>query len=258
MDLQQEDKQLNKILSTLCSPAEAVFFDCDGTLSQIEGINYLAELRGVADEVSALTDQAMSQTGLSVDLYQQRLSYVQPHQQDLFQLAKAYYEYASEDVESVIAILQSLDIAVYVISAGNNPAVSKFSLQLNIPESHVLCVDLEFDVLGNYQSFDNTSPLVGEHGKASLIEQLRKEHGWSEVVLVGDGMNDCQARHVVESFIGYGGNFYRNSVKDLSTFYLPHSSMSALLPLILSEEKVKLLSDQGAELYAKGARLLDS
>ena len=237
--------------------ADAVFFDCDGTLSRIEGINYLAERHGVGDAVTELTEHAMSQGSLSLELYEGRLDQVRPTRDNFHHLAQAYYQAVSEDVIPVIALLQRLGVAVFVISAGNNPAVSGFSQQLGVPVDRVLCVDVQFDETGAFQSFDRSSPLIKGGGKAKLIQYLRKMHNWSRVILVGDGMNDAEARGVVESFVGYGGHGYRDQVAALASVYLRHPSMSALLPLVLSSIEVGQLSDIDKSLYTKGRALLD-
>ena len=41
-------------------PIQYVFFDCDSTLVQIEGIVELARLKGKAEEIATVTEQAMS------------------------------------------------------------------------------------------------------------------------------------------------------------------------------------------------------
>ena len=41
-------------------PIQHVFFDCDSTLVQIEGIVELARLKGKAEEIAIVTEQAMS------------------------------------------------------------------------------------------------------------------------------------------------------------------------------------------------------
>ena len=56
----------------------AVCFDCDSTLSRIEGINELASRRGRKQEVSRLTEAAMNGS-LAIDaVYAERLSIVSP------------------------------------------------------------------------------------------------------------------------------------------------------------------------------------
>ena len=237
--------------------ADAVFFDCDGTLSRIEGINFLAERNGVGQAVMELTEHAMSQASLSKELYEQRLSQVRPTRRDFEELVQAYYSNVSEDLIPVITLLQSLGVAVYVISAGNNPAVSEFAQKLGIPGCQVFCVDVVFDQLGNFQSYDQSSPLTRSGGKAELIEQLRASHGWSQVVLVGDGMNDAEASGAVEVFVGYGGHGYREKIAALASVYLSHPSMAALLPIAFPLSEIGELSDFNKHLYEKGLAILN-
>jgi len=237
--------------------ADAVFFDCDGTLSRIEGINFLAERNGVGQTVIELTEHAMSQASLSKELYEQRLSQVRPTRRDFEELVQAYYNNVSEDLIPVITLLQSLGVAVYVISAGNNPAVSEFAQKLGIPGCQVFCVDVAFDQLGNFQSYDQSSPLTRSGGKAELIEQLRASHGWSQVVLVGDGMNDAEASGAVEVFVGYGGHGYREKIAALASVYLSHPSMAALLPIAFPLSEIGELSDFNKHLYEKGLAILN-
>ena len=44
---------------------DALIFDCDGTLSRIEGIDVLADQNGVGDAVKQLTHDAMTHMGLN-------------------------------------------------------------------------------------------------------------------------------------------------------------------------------------------------
>ena len=245
-----------KIDTTSNPKPDAIFFDCDGTLSQIEGINHLAESKGVANLVEELTEQAMSQVGLSPDLYRQRLRLVKPMYQDLLDLAEAYYRYVSMDAPAVINCLHALNVPVYVISAGNNPAVKVFAQRLGINEQRVFCVDLNFDCNGEYVSFDDDSPLIRQQGKVAIIKALREQYHWSQVVLIGDGMNDCEAAHAVELFIGYGGNFYRQQVADLSSAYVSQPSFTQFLPLILQQQQIDQLTRENQILFDKGVRLL--
>ena len=56
----------------------AVCFDCDSTLSRIEGIDELASRRGLKREISRLTEAAMNGS-LALDaVYAERLSMVSP------------------------------------------------------------------------------------------------------------------------------------------------------------------------------------
>ena len=51
-----------------------VFFDCDSTLSTVEGIDELARLKGKLDEVKAMTDAAMDGEVYLDDVYDRLLA----------------------------------------------------------------------------------------------------------------------------------------------------------------------------------------
>ncbi len=76
---------------SLLSPIDCIIFDCDGTLTAIEGIDALAEKNGVSQEVSALTAYAMGQAGINPDIYQQRLGLVRPTSSQVQQLAETIF-----------------------------------------------------------------------------------------------------------------------------------------------------------------------
>ena len=70
----------------------AVCFDCDSTLSRIEGIDELASRRGLKQEVSRLTEAAMNGS-LAIDaVYAERLSIVSPDEAAMAWLGERYVQ----------------------------------------------------------------------------------------------------------------------------------------------------------------------
>src|SRR5690348_9103164 len=101
----------------LQTPLDAILFDCDGTLSAIEGIDELARNKGAAQEVQSLTEQAMGKSGMNPGLYRKRLDLVKPTQEQVVALGMQYYTHRAPDVEGVIALLKRLNKFLYIISA---------------------------------------------------------------------------------------------------------------------------------------------
>src|SRR5579864_8230977 len=114
----------------LSSPVSAIVFDCDGTLTSIEGIDCLAKNNGVGESVSALTSEAMAKTGINPTLYQQRLDLVIPRREQVYALGHQYYAHRMPDVIEIINLLRRLNKSLYLISAGVNPAVRMFGEML--------------------------------------------------------------------------------------------------------------------------------
>lgn len=238
----------------LKTPIDAIVFDCDSTLSRVEGIDELAGTQAVRDEITRLTEQAMSTTGLSVELYQQRLELVRPNRQRLVELGEQYYQQRSPDIEAVLAVLRSLNKALYVISAGVNPSVALFAKRLGFERSAVHAVDIHFDAQGEYLDFDANSPLVERNGKREIITQIKRQH--PRVVHIGDGLNDIEAMDLVTRFIGYGGACYRKNIARLSEFYLTEASLLPMLALVLTADEVHRLSADNQRLYQAGLAMI--
>ena len=207
-----------------------VIFDCDGTLTQIEGIDHLAKYNGIEKKISELTEQAMSFDGITPKLYQQRLDLVRPNHTQCMQLAKDYFTHRSPDIDEVIITLKKQNIAIFIISAGVNPSVKTFASLLHIPENHVFAVDLTFDEQGEYQSFDRSAPMTQRGGKRHIVAMIKQQ--FPTVAYIGDGQNDMDVYHDVDCFIGYGGSFYRPNMEAACEHYLREQSLLGILPIL--------------------------
>lgn len=234
----------------LATPLNAIAFDCDGTLSKIEGIDELAKYNGVSDAVQALTAEAMDKTGLTPTIYEQRLSLVKPKQAQVFEAGKRYIAEQVPDIAAILQILMRLKKAVYILSAGLYPAVTLFADALKIPRAHVFAVNLTFDAHGNYVDFDRNSPLVNNDGKRQIVSELKNRH--PDILYVGDGLNDLSTIGVVTRFVGYGGIFYREKIAEKSDYYITSLSPTALLPLSLTAEEASQLLAEENILYQQG------
>ena len=239
----------------LTTPLDAIVFDCDGTLSCLEGIDELAQVNGVEHEVAALTQKAMGVTGITPDLYAQRLSLVQPTETQIKKVGHDYFYERTPDVLEVIQIFQRFNKVIYIMSAGVNPAVIMFAERLGIPKSQVFAVDLQFDAAGAYLDYDHQSPLTSPGGKRDLVELLHKKH--RNIMHIGDGMNDIDAKDVVTRFVGYGGVFYREKIAELCDYYILSTSMSSLLPLALTEKETQNLSEGERQFYDAGMLFIE-
>ncbi len=236
------------------NPVSAIVFDCDGTLSSLEGIDYLAEMNGVGDVVQALTAEAMGKTGLNPVLYQQRLDLVYPNQHQVLALGQAYFSHRVPDSGDIIKLLKRLNKSVYLVSAGLYPAVNIFGELLQVPSENIYAVQIQFDARGHFLDFDRTSPLVNNNGKRSILTQLKTQH--ENIIFVGDGLNDWAAHDLVTRFIGYGGVFYRENIAAQCHFYINTSSLAPVLPLALTQQEYEKLMPDERMLFQKGLQAL--
>lgn len=221
-------------------PIQAIVFDCDGTLSHIEGIDELAKANGVDEQVTQLTAQAMGQAGMNPALYEQRLNLVLPTAQQVTALSQTYFQHQTPGLLSVLQILQSLNKTIYIVSAGISTAVIGFGKLLNVNKTNIFAVDVFFDENGNYRDFDRQSPLVHAHGKRIIVEQLMQQH--QQIAFVGDGSNDLVVADLVTRFIGYGGAYYREHIKQRCSHYITEPSMMPLLSICLTNAETAQLN----------------
>ena len=231
-------------------PFTNIFFDCDGTLSLIEGIDFLAEINDVGSSVRCITERSMADQGISSSIYEKRLNLIKTHQQDIEELKCEYLRHIAPEAGETIALLQGMKKKVHIISAGIQAAILPLAAHLNIPGENVHAVNLSFTENGDYDNFDRASPLITPFGKKIIIEKINRLS--MECVLIGDGANDLAASSAVTRFIGYGGAHHHNKIMQEADFFLLKSSFSALLPLLLTETEANHLNKMDRELYQKG------
>ena len=218
----------------------AVCFDCDSTLSGLEGIDELASRYGCKDDVALLTEAAMNGELAIDDVYAKRLSIVRPDREAVAWLGERYVQELVPGARETIEALRRLGKPVYVASGGLLPSVLYLAQALAIPMSHVYAVPIEFDASGAYRGFDQGSPLPRADGKAVVCRELAARHG--AIAMVGDGMTDVAARAGGAYVIGFGGVAYRETVATGADCYVAHAELTATLETLLSEEERKALA----------------
>jgi phosphoserine phosphatase len=230
----------------------AVVFDCDSTLSAIEGIDELAA--GCRDEVEALTESAMRGEVALEAVYGRRLELIQPSRAALDGLARLYVERIVPDAADVVAALGFEGIDVRIMSGGLLPAVVAVAQALGIAEAKVAAVDIHFADDGVYRGFDHRSPLARGGGKREVMQLWRQEIG-GPVMMVGDGATDLEARGVADCFVAYAGVVHRAQVVAAADIVVRSHSLAPVLPLALAGERPR--SQAGRALFDKGVALLE-
>lgn len=233
-----------------------VIFDCDSTITHVEGIDLLADMNNVWDEVSAITRRSMDHSSLTVDIFEERLDLVQPTLEQVQDLGDLYIANLSRDVKEVIELLQDAGRNIFIVTGGLQPAVNYLARYLNIDYKNVYSVEVYFNQQGEYTGFDKSSPLVAKYGKLHISEKISEEFGKS--ALIGDGSNDMEAAEALELFIGYGGAIRREKVMESSDIYVECNSFAPLLKILLDDDELKSykkgvhkeLVERGINLYS--------
>jgi len=214
---------------TMKKTFDAVVFDVDSTLTQVEGIVELAKQNGCGEEIEEITQAAMDTTGMTEEIYAQRLQKINPTSDQVNALGEQYYEERIPEIKKVLSLLLA-NKEVYLVSAGLFPAVSFFAKKLGLNDNNVYAVNISFDENGNYIDFDRASPLVKTGGKRNVLKEIKSKH--NSVVMIGDGSDDLFTKDVVDLFIGFGGVREREMVKKESEVYISSRSMLPVLEYI--------------------------
>lgn len=206
-----------------------IIFDCDSTLSRIEGIDEVAALSGHGERVAQLTTAAMNGEIPLERVYGERLNIIRPTLRNVLTVAERYAQTEVTDARAVISHLLAGGKQIFVVSGGIYQAVLPFAKSLGISEQNVCAVHVLFDRHGSYTGFA-ASPLTTSTGKAEVIRGLRVSG--RTAMLVGDGTSDLAAKHAVDLFVGFGGVVSRPAVRAGAQVFLEGPSLLPLLDLI--------------------------
>lgn len=202
------------------SAPKLLIFDCDSTLSSIEGIDELARVRGpeVFKMVEEMTHQAMDGK-ISVEaVFGRRLEIIRPDQSHVAQIGQRYIETVEPDAKAVIDEARAAGWTVMIISGGFRPIIRPLADFLGI--ERVEAVDLFFDAQGRYTGFDEAYPTTRSGGKPEVIAKLKAELKPAKIVMVGDGASDLETKPFVDLFVGFGRYTAREKVKRESAAFI--------------------------------------
>jgi phosphoserine phosphatase len=251
---------------------EHVIFDCDSTLTAVEGIDILAESTGKGWRVGVLTRAAMDGHVDLEAVYDKRLRALKPTRAQIRAIHQVYKQHVVEDAAAVVALLQQLGHKVYIISGGLAEPVTEFGLFLGVPRRHIRAVAVDYNELSGdwyltgrqgreerYLAYQEGA-LTLSQGKAEIVaELLAGQSGRS--LLVGDGQSDLLAASAVDLFVGYGGVVKRPRVLANAPAFLHSGSLAPLLLLAAgpaalrrpATDSYRSLVDKAFSLTATGA-----
>lgn len=184
--------------------------DADSTLAGIEGVDWLASLRGeaVARQVEALTADAMAGRVPLDAVYGRRLELIAPTRREVDALAEAYLDAVAVGAAQAVAALRSAGVELRVVSGGLRAALLPLARALEIPGGHVEAVEVRFDREDGYDGI-RPSPLATQAGKVEVVRGLALP---GPVLAVGDGATDLAMRPAVDAFAAYVGFVRREEV----------------------------------------------
>ncbi len=210
---------------------DIICFDCDSTLSKIEGIDELGRRSGLFDELVALTNAAMNGDLALEDVYGKRLDLIKPDKAQMDWLADLYISEMVEGVEEIFSTLLAQGKQVHIISGGIRQAILPLAEKLGLPVEHVHAVDVLFNADGTYDDFDQQSPLAKTGGKAVICKQIQDDD--LSMAMIGDGKTDLEAKQAGATVIGFGGVMQRSIVVERADVFVEETSLMAVLPHLI-------------------------
>ena len=197
----------------------SIVLDVDSTLSGIEGIDWLANLRGqeVAAWSTALTERAMRGEIPIEAVYGERMRAVRPDKAELEQLGHEYVDQVAQHAREVLSDIRSANVHIVMVSGGLREAILPLAAALGVAKEDVHAVSVSFDDRGGYAGFDEASPLTRQTGKKTLVSAMGLK---GPILAVGDGMTDCEMKAVVDSFAAYTGFTRRGPVVERADFVI--------------------------------------
>lgn len=197
----------------------SVVLDVDSTLSGIEGIDWLASLRGAELKAwsAALTERAMEGKLPIEAVYSERMGAIRPALAEIDELGRVYVERMAPRARETLTELRAQGIELVMVSGGLREAILPLARDLGVDEQRVHAVSVFFDAEGNYAGFDERSPLTRQDGKRITVRDMGLR---GPILAVGDGMTDCEIRQVVEGFAAFTGFMRREPVVQRADFVI--------------------------------------
>jgi phosphoserine phosphatase len=185
-----------------------VVLDVDSTLSGVEGIDWLASLRGAEVEAwsGSLTARAMEGLIPIEAVYGERMGIVKPTLSEIQELSAIYIDRLAPGARKVLAELRGL-----------REAILPLAKELGIREKQVHAVSVFFDSDGEYAGFDERSLMTRQNGKRATVKEMDLK---GPVLAVGDGMTDCEIRPVVDGFAAFTGFMKRDPVVERADYVI--------------------------------------
>jgi len=211
----------------------SVILDVDSTLSRIEGIEWLAALRGpdVLRDIRGVTERAMQGTVPLGNIFAERLARIRPTRAEVESLGRAYVEGMTPGASELCRRLLDGGVHAVIVSGGLREAILPLAAALGIPAEDVRAVGIRFDERGEYVSFDESSPLARNGGKPEVVRALGLAH---PRLAIGDGSTDLELRTAeppaVDTFVAFTGVATRAPVVAAADHVV--SSLTDLLDIV--------------------------
>ena len=207
-----------------------LLFDCDSTLSAIEGIDELGRLRSpeVFKAVEEMTTKAMDGSTPMESIFAKRLDMIKPTLKELESIGQKYIQEVEPTALDTIKKLKANGWTVMIVSGGFTQAIRPLAQYLGI--ERVEAVELRFNADGLYAGYVESCPTAKSKGKNVVALKLRDEFKATQTILVGDGASDLEVKGDVDKMVGFGRYTVRPKVRAGADAFI--TSLDQLISLL--------------------------
>jgi phosphoserine phosphatase len=215
---------------------DIICFDVDSTLVSCEGVDWLADQKGVGEQVRRLTQLSMDGVVLIDEVFQKKIDILAPSRKELQAVGEHYLTCLTPGAKELVSLLHQRNKELWLVTGGLHEAIVPLSRFLNI--SNIQSNTVFFNANGDYAGIDPKNILTRADGKATFVKNFDPTKA---VAFVGDSVTDLATKPYIKTFIGFGGIVVREKVKKNCEFYVSTKNMLSLIDLLLtSEEKINL------------------
>jgi phosphoserine phosphatase len=207
-----------------------IFFDLDSTLVTIEGLDYLAELKGLADQIVPITNAAMNGEIPMQIAMEQKINLLRPSKDDVLKIGQFYLQNFTLGAKEAVTILHSHGYHCWILTGNFREAAEVVAQALGIPGDRVIANQIKYDDQGNFHSFNSSQPLAGNNGKTICLQNLNLN--LQQVAMIGDGNTDLETQEHIGLFIGFGGVVQRPKVVSGAAIYVNDPDLRQIIPHI--------------------------
>lgn len=210
---------------------EHIFFDCDSTLSAMEGIDELAALKNKKTEIAAITNLAMNGDLDFLTALQRRLEVIRPSRSDLRHIGGLYIQKITPHAVETIRQLHGDGKKVYIVSGGFLESIVPLAERLGIALDRIFANEIYFNSDDHYSGFNETLHTAKSHGKKMIAETFQGLKAF-----IGDGASDLEAKDAVDLMIGFCGVARRKIIDENADVVIYENDLSVLISILNSIE----------------------
>ncbi|MEI6221788.1 MAG: HAD-IB family phosphatase [bacterium] len=236
-------------------PIQHIIFDCDSTLTTLEGIDELAALVDKKEHISELTRKAMDGEVPLEGVFFERIDLIKPTYTQMVQVGRQYTRSLSNNAKMIFEIARYFGKSLYIFSAGYLASLEVLGDYLGLPRENVRAVDIIFDQQGDYLYCPRDQLLTWTDGKLRLVRHMN--FPYNNTMMIGDGANDLSVQEGVDLFVGYQGEKENRFMRENARIFLQGDDLLPVISMMLTvEEKEQLAKTHYAQMVKQSEAMV--